>query len=694
VAEPRYRLGVDVGGTFTDLLLVDLRTRRSWAEKVLTTPDDPSAGVARGVAGLLSGTEVALADVADVVHATTLVGNAVIERKGCRVALLTTEGFRDVLGLGRESRYDIYERNLAFPEPLVRRRDRLEVRERVTAAGEVAVPLDAGEVTRAVDWLRAGGYQAVAIVFLHAYRDPGHERRLAEAVRAALPSVAVSLSSDVLPQLGEYERSVATVINAYVQPLVRGYLDRLRQGLGEPAARRLGCVSSSGGWLTPEIAARYPVRLLESGPAAGALAAAHQARQTGRADLLSFDMGGTTAKACLVRGGEASLTHEFEVARLKRLTRGSGLPVRLPGVDLLEVGAGGGSIAHLDELGLLAVGPESAGARPGPVCYGHGGSRPTVTDANLVLGYLGASSFLGGDLRLDAEASRRAYAELGRMVGLDEVGCAWGAHEIASQNMANALRTYAVEKGVDYRRFAMIAFGGAGPTHAYRIAGLLHIPRVVLPAWAGVYSALGLLTVPFRFETVRTQPVPVTDYAPASARRVWAELEGEVRAVAAEAGVDGQVGLARSLDMRYRGQGAEVEVAVRDVEASSEELAAAFDRVYERQHGWRLARGRVEIVNWRCVGVGRWPDWEPPPVPSSPAASPVGSRSVYLSDRHGFVDTPIYERRRLGRGTRLEGPALVEERECTTFVGPGASAAVDEWGNLIMEMEPDPEPTS
>jgi N-methylhydantoinase A/oxoprolinase/acetone carboxylase beta subunit len=430
LASRTKRVAIDVGGTFTDLVLIDGRSGRLSFGKVPTT-QDPSVGALAGIRLLLEQTGTGPFEVSEVIHATTLVGNAVIERKGCRTALVTTRGFKDVLTLGREYRYDIYDTNIAFPPSLVPRRDRFEVTERMIATGEVLIPLDHSEVEAIARRIRRRKYEAVAVCLLHSYRNPSHEQRVGEILKSLCPDIEVSISSEILAQSGEYERTWAAVINAYAQPLADKYLARLSAGLQELGLEaELVCITSNGGLATAAAAARQPIRLLESGPVAGALGATHYGRTSGLTSLLSFDMGGTTAKACLIKEGAPATTMEYEVARLQRLTKGSGYPVKLGAVDMLEIGSGGGSIAWIDEMGLLNVGPESAGANPGPACYGRGGSRPTVTDANLVLGYLNADFFLGGQMKLDVEAAEAALGRLGAQMGLSTSRAAFGIHEI------------------------------------------------------------------------------------------------------------------------------------------------------------------------------------------------------------------------------------------------------------------------
>src|SRR6185503_16271130 len=489
------RIGVDIGGTFTDLVVIDERTGAIRVGKVLTTAKDPAHGVEQGVQTLLDEARVAPARVRAVVHGTTLATNALIERKGARTALLTTAGFRDALEIGREGRYDMYDLLIDPPAPLVPRHLRFEVPERLLPDGSVLRPLDEAAARRVISQLVDAGVEALAICLLHAYLNPAHERRLAELVRQAAPHLAVSCSSDVVPEIREYERTSTTTANVYVVPLMARYLEDLERrlaGLGVPG--QLYVMQSSGGIALPPLARRLPIRLVESGPAAGALAAAQAARERGDARLLSFDMGGTTAKACVIDGGAPLVAREFEVARADRFKKGSGLPIRVPVIEMIEIGAGGGSLARVDRMGLLKVGPDSAGADPGPACYNLGGKVPTVTDADLLLGYLDPGFFLGGRMRLDTEAARRAVEEkVARPLGFDVTQAAWAIHRVVNENMAAAARIHGIERGKDLRAYPLFAFGGAGPVHGWHVGRILRVPRVLVPFAAGAASALGLL---------------------------------------------------------------------------------------------------------------------------------------------------------------------------------------------------------
>jgi len=556
-----YRIGVDIGGTFTDFALSSASGGRMAIHKRLTTPHDPSEAVLAGVAALVAESRIEIGSVTDIVHGTTLVTNAVIERRGAVTGMLVTAGFGDIMDMGPERRYDLFDLRIKYPPPLVPRRLRIEVEERVRYDGSIEQPLDETGVIAAAKKFRELGVEAVAICFLHAYANPAPEERAAEILREAAPEITVSTSADVFPNMREFERWTTTTLNAFTQPMFDRYVKRLEDGLaGAGFGGRLYIMGSSGGTLTTDAARRYPVRALESGPAAGALMSAHHGRALKLPNLLSFDMGGTTAKGALVRGGQAIKKYAMEVARVHEFRQGSGLPIRIPVIDMIEIGAGGGSIAEVDERGLLRVGPRSAGAMPGPACYGRGGTRPTLTDANLVLGYLDADFFLGGKMKLDKAASDKAIAEnVGRPLKLETLRAAWGIHDIICEDVARAFRIHATERGFDYRNSSMVAFGGSGPLHALSVARKLKIPRVVLPVGAGVMSALGLLVSPLAFEVARSRRIHVADIDAKDFATTFAALENEAAGYLKRAGVaEADIKIVRHLDMRYQGQWHEI----------------------------------------------------------------------------------------------------------------------------------------
>src|SRR5262247_2224801 len=526
-----YRVGIDIGGTFTDFALFDVRAARMAVHKCLSTPNDPSEAVTEGVKALLTREKVRIDDVSDIVHGTTLVTNAVIERRGAVTGMLATAGFSDILDTGFERRYDLFDLRIKYPPPLVPRRLRIEVDERVRFDGSIERPLDEAAVRAAARRFEELGVTAVAVCFLHSYANAAHETRAREILNEVVPELFVSASADVFPNMREFERWTTTSVNAFTQPMFAGYLDRLERALACQGFRcRLYIMSSSGGTLSAETARRFPVRALESGPAAGVLMSAYHGRSLDLVNLLSFDMGGTTAKGALVRGRMPIKRYSMEVARMHEFRQGSGLSIRIPAIDMIEIGAGGGSIAEIDDRGLLRVGPRSAGADPGPACYGHGGTKPTLTDANLVLGYLDAGFFLGGAMALDPAAAEAAIRDsVAKTLGLETLRAAWGIHDIVSEDVARAFRIHASERGFDYRSGSMVAFGGSGPLHALGIARKLKIPRVVFPVGAGVTSALGLLISPLAFEIARSRRIHVADLDAGDFAGTFRALEEEAK---------------------------------------------------------------------------------------------------------------------------------------------------------------------
>jgi N-methylhydantoinase A len=687
MAEVAYRVGADIGGTFTDLLLVT-DDGRAQVVKALTTPEDPSQAVEsalRRVIGTVEGQKGTL------VHGTTLVTNALIQRTGAKTALLTTQGFRDALEIGREHRYELYDLNLEKPKPLVPRELRFDVPERIAADGSVLQDLDEAYVCRLTAELRDRGIRAIAVVYLNSFRNPEHEEKTAELIQEIAPDTRVSLSSEVQAEIREYQRTSTTVANVYVQEKVSDYLAELQTRLDALGFQGSFFVMlSSGGIATPETAARFPVRMLESGPAAGALAAAEQGKKAGYPDLLSFDMGGTTAKLCAVARSQPLTVNEFEVDRVYRFRRGSGLPIRVPVIDMIEIGAGGGSIARVDSLGLLKVGPDSAGADPGPACYAQGGTQATVTDADLVLGYLDPEYFLGGEMRLDLDAARAALSELAEPLKMSEQEVAWGIHQVVNENMANAARAHLGERGMDPRRLPLFAFGGAGPVHGYRVAEILRLPSLIAPFGAGVGSTFGLLVAPLAFDFVRSAYSRLDEADWSQVNALLDEMADEGRAVLSASGVaEETISYRRTADLRYVGQGHEVSVALPDGRLSAESLSGigqAFDEVYQRLYGRRGPDVPLEVINWRLVASGPKPSLEPR-VDQHAAGRTAPPRQAYFPELGGYVETPVYDRYALTAGSTLDGPAIVEERESTLVIGPRGCARVDEYLNVIVELK-------
>jgi N-methylhydantoinase A/oxoprolinase/acetone carboxylase beta subunit len=686
-----FRLGIDVGGTFTDFVLIGETSGELFREKCLTTPHDPIVGIAEGVGRLVARGLCTPKELGSVSHATTLVTNTIIERKGAVTGLLSTEGFRDLLELGSDTRYDMYDLGIEFPAPLIDRPLRAGVRERIAADGECLREPDPAEVVAQVRALVERGVQSLAVCFLHSYRNPRNERVTQAAIERAFPGLAVSISSTVAPEIREFERTVTVAANAYVKPIVRAYLQKLEASFRQLGARApIVVMLSNGGMTTPRTASEIPIGLIESGPAAGVIAACHAGTITGERDLIAFDMGGTTAKACFIDDGRAAFTGTFEAGRVKRQFRGSGLPLKVPSVAMIEIGAGGGSIARIDATGLLKVGPESAGADPGPVCYARGGTQPTVTDADLLLGYLQPRYFLGGDMKLDVDGARAAVDTLARQCGLDTTSLAAGINEVVNQNMATAVRIHAAERGKDYRQYALFAFGGAGPVHAYEVARILGLRRIVCPLGAGTHSAFGLLAAPMAVDLSRSYNVALADIDWVYLNELLGEAEAEARRILRDANVADAV-VTRAADMRFVGQGFELLTPMPDGELGPGSLAAireAFHREYRKVYSGIPGDIPVEAITWRIRASGPLPALAACPAGSGVAASEPRHREVYFPEVRRFIATRVYDRYALRPGDVVAGPAVVEERESTTVIGPRGSARVDAGLHLVIDIAP------
>ena len=690
----RIRVGIDVGGTFTDFVLVDELQDLIYTGKRLTTSRDPSEAIVGGLERLLREAGTDADRLHSIVHGTTLVANTIIERTGAKVGLITTRGFRDSLEMGREIRYDLYDLQLEPPRPLVSRPLRREVSERIDADGRIVLPLDLAELTRVAADLVAEGVEAIAVCFMHAYRNASHERTAKQILERECSGIPISVSCEVAPEIREYQRASTTCANAYVQPRIAHYLVELQDKLRALALHdKLYVMLSNGGITTVRAAGLFPIQLIESGPAAGAMAAGYYGLLSSTTSLISFDMGGTTAKMCLVERGWPSRVHEFEAGRVRRFRKGSGLPLKVPVVDMIEIGAGGGSIAHVDRMGLLKVGPESAGSEPGPAGYGRGGTRPTVTDADLVLGYLSPDYFLGGEMRLDRARVEGAIEEhVARPLGMSLAQAAVGIHDVVNENMAAATRMHAAEKGQDPRRFTLIAFGGAGPVHAYGLARLLKIRRVICPFGAGVTSALGMLVAAPSTDLVRSYVSRLDHIDWDHLNALYAEMETEARALLVESGANpAEITLRRAADMRYVGQGFEVTVPLgdgplspRSLENVRERFLATYAQLFER----RITDVPVEAMSWRLAATAPVPNVELNfgGQPARRGDPRKGTRQVYFPQT-GFAPCAVYDRYSLQPGTQLAGPAVVEERESTIVVGPDARMTVDKHLNLIVEID-------
>jgi N-methylhydantoinase A len=685
-----WRLAVDIGGTFTDVVLLDALSGRVIVDKTLTTPSAPLDGVRTGVTQLLRRAEVSPSDItAPIVHATTLITNALIEGKIGNSGLVTTKGFADTLLIRDEHRYDMYDLQIEFPAPPIPRERTFELDERTTALGEVLLSPTDESLARLGDALRGAEVDSVAICLLNSYINRANEVRVAEYLEQAL-GVPVCFSADISPQIREYPRMITTACNAATMPVIGPYLDELQKWLvSEGFGGSVLMMLSNGGVVSAEDAARAPIRLVESGPAAGALAGSWFADRLGIDRLLCFDMGGTTAKACLIEHGEPELTNTFEVARAYRFKKGSGFPVSVPSVDLMEIGAGGGSLSRVDQFGLMKVGPESAGAEPGPASYGRGGTEPAVTDADVVLGLLDPDAFLGGDMPLDKGLAESAVGVVGQSLGLTVLETAAGIHEIVNQNMAAAARMHGVEMGVDLRGVPLIAFGGAGPVHACGVADLLESDRVIFPVNASVLSAFGTLVSPVRIDLARSLPRPLSTVDPSERDSLLEELRVEGRRVLSAAGVpDGAVRFRYGIDARYTGQGNEITIWVGEGDAwpaTVDTVRETFDTEYSRIYGMTIPDVEIEAVTWRLSAFAATSSVEPDSSLSAAdgAPTPISHRPMTFVRGQDPIDTPVYRRLDLGAGARFGGPAVVEERETTSVIRPGWSVEVAADGSLI-----------
>ena len=694
----RLLLGIDIGGTFTDLALVGMRSGSFWAGKVLTDYADLSRGVLEGVAKILAGQGFEGADLDRVIHGTTLVTNSLIERRGAKTALIVTRGFADLLEIARESRYDIYDIALDIPAPLVPRGLVFELDERLDYRGEVLRPLQRGELEALAMRLREMEIESIAICLLHSYVNPQHEQELKSVLRRLCPDAAISVSSEIVPDMREYERASTTVANAYVKPVVRQYLERVNRALARSGVKRdLSVVTSDGGIVSCAAASEFPVRLTESGPAGGALAAAFFGRRKGIPDLIAYDMGGTTAKICVIEGGMPAKATKFEFGRVYRFAKGSGLPLQVPVIEMIEIGAGGGSIARVNELGLLQVGPDSANASPGPACYGLGGALPTVSDADLFLGYLAEDFFLGGRMRLDrARAEEAIERHIARPLGVSLTRAAWGVHRVVNDNMARATKVHCLEQGKDPRRYVLFAYGGAGPVHAYGVARALGISKVLFPQRAGVMSALGFLVAEPSFEVVRGKVVALDTVDMPSLDKLLEDMKREalewVKTVGAEVG---NVEVSREAALRYEGQSYELNVPIPDGKISKPVLVRISNRFkddYRERYHALTDETPIEVVRWRVRVTSRQ---TPHPLKLAKggkklASAIKGRRRVYVPENNDFVRCPVYDRYQLPLNARFPGPAVIEEIESTVFVGANSSIQVDRQGDLLVALSKSP----
>jgi N-methylhydantoinase A len=685
------KLAFDTGGTFTDFALLD-DLGELHLHKVLSTPQNPAEAVVQGVSELLA----QFADVLDleklqVLGATTVVTNAVLERQGVKTGFISTAGFQDMLRIRNEGRYDLYDLNLRYPDPLVTRANSFGAVERLSADGEVITALREETVREIAGRLRDEGIRSVAVCLLHAYRFPAHEQRIAALLREENPDIFVSLSSEVCPEVREFDRASTTVVNAYTRPQMSGHVAHLeREFTTRGIDRQVLWMTSSGGLVPSRRAADLPVRLIESGPAAGAVAAAEFGRIAGEGSVLSFDMGGTTAKLCLIPNGEPTIGTDLEVAHHHRLRKGSGFPLKIQSIRMIEIGAGGGSIAAKNRLGLLAVGPRSAGAIPGPAAYQRGGTEPTVTDADILLGYMGAESFVGGSFKVSKEAAQAALTRLAASLDVSVQRCAWGIHDLVNESMSKAAAVHATDLGVDPRSLPMVAFGGAGPVHAYAIARKLGVRRIICPTGAGVTSAIGLLIAPVAVDLSASFPMQVDNWDFGVMDRLLDDLAAEGTEVVSAAGVaPDTITSTYTVDMRHVGQGHEITVALPDRSLPPkqflERLLGNFYKLYRELFARTVAGSAVEVITWRLRSSGR-KDRVARPHSRQAAEAGKGTRPVYFHELGGYTETPVYDHYKLPFGDEIQGPAIVEQRESTAVVGPSGKAHVDTHGNLVINI--------
>ncbi len=687
-----HKLGIDIGGTFTDLVLLDETNSVLYFGKTLTTYPDPTLGILNGVNELLIQHGKSVSDVATLVHGTTLVTNAVIERKGAKTALLTTKGFEDVLAIGREMRYDIYDVFITMPKPLVPKELRKGIAERTDKSGKILTKLDLAAVEKTILQLQKKGVQSVAVSLLHSYANTTHEQQIGNLLRKKFPALTYSLSSEVMPEIREYERSSATVMNAYVQPLTDQYLKNLRAKLNVLGFGGIIHIMNSAGRLTTlEGARKTPVQLLESGPAGGTMAGVFFGKLVGKKDLVAFDMGGTTAKASMIKNGAPEITNHFEAAREKRFKKGSGLPVRIPVIDMIEIGAGGGSIAHLNHLGLLTVGPESASSTPGPACYNRGGENPTVTDADLILGFLNEDYFLGGTMKLHKDKAIAAMKKkIADPLKISVEAAAWGIHRIVNENMANAARVHIIEKGLDPRFFSMLAFGGAGPVHAFNVARLMNAPQLIVPSGAGVLSALGFLVSPVATEEITSYICRLDQMDWKKINTIIKEMETKGRNFIDKAGIKQKNATTTIVaDMRYSGQGHEITVSIPSGKLSNQSIAAIeanFKAEYLLRYGRDIDNIPIETVTWRVLVSGPSPELIPnQAVVGKHSKALKGTRKVYWGKN--YEETPVYDRYSIPLNKKINGPCIIEEFESTTVVGHDSTVMIDRFKNIIIDMK-------
>ena len=685
-----FTIGVDIGGTFTDIVAVNQKNGIQFNEKVLTTPKDPSKAVLTGVKSIIEKNTIDPKN-CRIIHGTTLVANALIERKGVKTALLTTKGFRDVLEIGREWRYDLFSLDLEMPSPIVPRQLRFEIEERINFKGEVIQSLDEIGLLKVVKKIAKSGVETLAIVFMHSFKNSSHEKLAKKIIQAHAPNLNICLSCIVSPEIGEYERTSTTVANAYVQPIFKNYVTSLVKGL-----KKIGIINdlflmlSDGGIVHQKTAIEFPIRLVQSGPAGGAQAATLYGKLLKQDNILCFDMGGTTAKACLIENGKPNRTTMFEVARVFRFSKGSGLPLQVPVVDMIEIGAGGGSIARIDSMGLIQVGPDSSSSYPGPACYGLGGKLPTVTDSDLILGYIDADNFLGGDMKLIKENAEKAIKEhIADPLGITILNAAWAIHEIVTENMSQAASIHALEKGRKIERFSMIPIGGAGPVHACSLMSKMNISQMISPANAGVASAIGMIASPNSFELVQTDIQLLEDLNFSKMRNQFKIMhKNGVKSLLKTGTAFDKITISNSILMRYVGQGYEIEVPLSKGNIENKNIKSIkieFEKVYKILFG-RIEKMPLEIISWRTIASG--------PVTNFIIKNKnfnTTSKNIYTKKRpvyfggKSYIHTKVIDRNNLQKSFQAKGPLIIEERESTLIIPPNFNVRMDPTGNLLIK---------
>ena len=689
-----YRLGCDIGGTFTDFVLLNDQTGEIRINKCLTTPKDPSDAVEEGIREMERKSPGFVGKLDEVIHGTTLVINSIIERKGAKTGLITTKGFRDVLELGREIRYAPYDIFSEYPKPLIPRVLRLEVDERIRNDGTILKPLDPEEVTKVVHHLIDKGVESIAVCLINSFENPAHELMIKDIILGEAPGMSVSISYEVLPQIREYERTSTTVTNAYVKPLTGRYLSKLSARLESIGfTGRLFIMLASGGITSVDTAVKFPVRVIESGPTAAVIAGQYYGKLFNIPEIFCFDMGGTTAKSCLIQGGVAGVVPTFEVGRVQRFMKGSGLTIQVPVVDLMEIGAGGGSIAKVSKVGTLHVRPESSGADPGPICYGKGGTEPAVTDADLLLGFLDENYFLGGEMKLDKEAARKGIEEkIAKPLGVPFTQALWGIHDLINETMAAAAKTHMAEKGGNPKLATIVAFGGAGPVHAYGLAKKLMSPRLLVPPIPGVGSALGFFTAPRAFDMVRSHKIGLEEADFSEMENMFKEMETEATRTLEKGGPLENIRFERSLDMRFVGQGSETNVPIpaKDfTKIRKEEVRRLFDEKYKSVYGRTYPDSPVELINYKVRASLPERPLQLPKIEKKAVSlneATKGERLAYSPIVKDFIPYTIYDRYRLFSGAKFHGPAIIEERESTVIAGEDVSISVDDFGFLWIDL--------